>query len=112
MRGEIVTIGLPGAYGKPRPALVIQSDLFNALGSVTVLPVTSEREVCEDWTESVRYVAGVDWHLFYSLPAPGPGHREPSGGGIATSGRAHAASLQNETINQSETRHFLTYTPP
>jgi mRNA interferase MazF len=41
-RGEIVTIVLPGAYGKPRPALVIQSDLFNALGSVTVLPVTSE----------------------------------------------------------------------
>ena len=42
MRGEIVTIVLPGAYGKPRPALVIQSDLFNALGAVTVLPVTSE----------------------------------------------------------------------
>jgi mRNA interferase MazF len=42
VRGDIVTIVLPGAYGKPRPALVIQSDLFNALGSVTVLPVTSE----------------------------------------------------------------------
>jgi mRNA interferase MazF len=42
MRGQIVTIVLPGAYGKPRPALVIQSDLFNALGSVTVLPVTRE----------------------------------------------------------------------
>ena len=41
-RGEVVTIVLPGAYGKPRPALVIQSDLFDALGSVTVLPITSE----------------------------------------------------------------------
>jgi mRNA interferase MazF len=41
-RGEIVTIVLPGAYGKPRPALVIQSDFFEALGSVTVLPITSE----------------------------------------------------------------------
>jgi mRNA interferase MazF len=37
-----VTISLPGTYGKPRPALVIQSDLFDAHPSVTVLPVTSE----------------------------------------------------------------------
>jgi mRNA interferase MazF len=41
-RGEIVTIVLPGAYGKPRPALVIQSDLYDALGSATVLPITIE----------------------------------------------------------------------
>ena len=41
-RGDIVTIVLPGAYGKPRPALVVQSDLFDTLISVTVLPVTSE----------------------------------------------------------------------
>jgi mRNA interferase MazF len=41
-RGDLITIVLPGAYGKPRPALVIQSDLFEALASVTVLPVTSE----------------------------------------------------------------------
>src|ERR1700676_5192220 len=41
-RGDIVTIVLPGAYGKPRPALVVQSDLFDTLASVTVLPVTSE----------------------------------------------------------------------
>jgi mRNA interferase MazF len=38
----VVTIVLPGAYGKPRPALVIQSELFESLGSVTILPVTSE----------------------------------------------------------------------
>jgi mRNA interferase MazF len=41
-RGDIVTIVLPGAYGKPRPALVVQSDLYDTLASVTVLPVTSE----------------------------------------------------------------------
>ncbi len=41
-RGDVVTIVLPGAYAKPRPALIVQSDLFEALGSVTVLPVTSE----------------------------------------------------------------------
>ena len=40
-RGDLVTIALPGDYGKPRPALVIQSDLFEAHPSVTILPVTS-----------------------------------------------------------------------
>lgn len=41
-RGDLVTIALSGDYGKPRPALVIQSDLFDAHPSITVLPVTSE----------------------------------------------------------------------
>jgi mRNA interferase MazF len=41
-RGDLVTIALLGAYGKPRPALVIQSDLFAEHPSVTILPVTSE----------------------------------------------------------------------
>jgi mRNA interferase MazF len=41
-RGDLVTIALPGDYGKPRPALVIQSDAFGTLNSVTVLRVTSE----------------------------------------------------------------------
>jgi len=41
-RGDIVTVALPGAYGKPRPALIIQSDLFDEHPSVTILPVTSE----------------------------------------------------------------------
>jgi mRNA interferase MazF len=43
-RGDIVTIAAPGDYGKSRPALVIQSDLFNPThASVTVLPITSTR---------------------------------------------------------------------
>jgi mRNA interferase MazF len=41
-RGDLVTIALPGAYGKPRPALIIQSDLFDEHPSMTILPVTSE----------------------------------------------------------------------
>lgn len=40
-RGDLITISLQGDYGKPRPALVIQSDLFDQHPSVTVLPVTS-----------------------------------------------------------------------
>ncbi len=41
-RGDLVTIAMQGVYGKPRPALVIQSDLFIEHPSVTFLPVTSE----------------------------------------------------------------------
>jgi mRNA interferase MazF len=41
-RGDLVTVALQGAYGKPRPAVVIQSDLFDAHPSIAVLPVTSE----------------------------------------------------------------------
>jgi mRNA interferase MazF len=41
-RGDLVTAAIPGDYGKPRPALVIQDDAFNAIPSVTVLPLTSD----------------------------------------------------------------------
>jgi len=41
-RGNVVTVAAPGDYGKPRPALVIQSDLFEELSSVTLCLVTSE----------------------------------------------------------------------
>ena len=41
-RGDVVVVALTGDYGKPRPALVIQSDLFNEThASVTVVPLTS-----------------------------------------------------------------------
>jgi len=39
-RGDLVTIALPGDFGKPRPALVIQSDRFGETGTVTVLLVS------------------------------------------------------------------------
>ena len=41
-RGDLVVVALPGDYGKPRPALFVQADLFNEThASVTVVPVTS-----------------------------------------------------------------------
>lgn len=40
-RGDFVPIALRGDFGKPRPALVVQADKFDALGTVTVLLVTS-----------------------------------------------------------------------
>lgn len=40
-RCDIVTISAPGDYGKPRPAVVIQSDALNAADSVLVALFTS-----------------------------------------------------------------------
>ena len=40
-RGDFVTIAMQGDFGKPKPALVIQSEQFNEHPTVTVLPVTS-----------------------------------------------------------------------
>ena len=40
-RGDLVTVALQGDFGKPRPALVIQSDRFETSATVTVLLVSS-----------------------------------------------------------------------
>ncbi|MCE2476108.1 MAG: type II toxin-antitoxin system PemK/MazF family toxin [Alphaproteobacteria bacterium] len=41
-RGDLVTVALQGEHGKPRPALVIQSDLFaNLTSTVTIALLTS-----------------------------------------------------------------------
>lgn len=64
-RGDLVTVALSGDYGKPRPALVIQSDFFDAHPSVTVLPVTSELR------DAPLFRVGLD-------PGEGTGLRKPS----------------------------------
>lgn len=41
-RGDVVTVAVQGDYGKPRPAVVAQADIFNEThASITVLPLTS-----------------------------------------------------------------------
>jgi mRNA interferase MazF len=41
-RGDLVVVAMQGEHGKPRPALVVQSNLFEQLPTVTVLPLTSQ----------------------------------------------------------------------
>lgn len=41
-RGDLVTVAVSGDYGKPRPALIVQADVYAEHPSVTVLPLTSE----------------------------------------------------------------------
>jgi mRNA interferase MazF len=40
-RGDIVTVAAPGDYGKPRPAVVIQSDWLDETDSVLVCLMTT-----------------------------------------------------------------------
>lgn len=40
-RGDIVTVSAPGDYGKPRPAVVVQSDWIGGTDSVLVSLMTS-----------------------------------------------------------------------
>jgi mRNA interferase MazF len=65
-RGDIVRAVAQGDYGKPRPALIVQSDLFNGThASLLVCLLTSDR---------------IDAPLFRLdlAPTPANGLREPS----------------------------------
>ncbi len=75
-RGDLVAIALQGDYGKPRPALVIQSNLFSEHPSVTILPVTSELrkaplfriEVKPNSENNLKYVSQVMIDKAQSVP--------------------------------------------
>lgn len=41
-RGDVVIVAIPGEYGKPRPAVVVQSDLLTSgAESLIICPITS-----------------------------------------------------------------------
>ncbi len=64
-RGDLLTVALRGDYGKPRPALVVQSDWLDETDSVLVCLLTT----------TLRDAP------FFRLPVPadqGTGLREPS----------------------------------
>ena len=71
-----MTAVLSNAYGKPRPALVIQSDLFAEHPSTTVLPITSDLEhaplvrvrMQPSATNGLRKVSDVMVDKIQSLP--------------------------------------------
>lgn len=65
-RGQFVTVVAPGDYGKPRPALIVQSDLFDELPSVVICPLTS---LVRDDADQFRLDV---------MPSPQNGLREPS----------------------------------
>ena len=49
-RGDVVTVALGGDYGKPRPAVIVQTDaLPEAHASVILCPMTSDVSVDADF---------------------------------------------------------------
>jgi mRNA interferase MazF len=40
-RGDLVTVAAPGDYGKPRPAVIVQSDRILNVDSIILCPLTS-----------------------------------------------------------------------
>jgi mRNA interferase MazF len=52
-RGSVVAVAAQGDYGKPRPAVVIQSDTLNPThGTILLCPITSHRADAPDiWIE-------------------------------------------------------------
>jgi len=46
--GQFVTVATSGDYGKLRPALVVQSDLFAELPSVVICPLTTTIRIDAD----------------------------------------------------------------
>jgi mRNA interferase MazF len=81
-RGDLATIVLQGAYGKPRPALVIQSDLFMGHPSVTVVPVTTELrhaplfriEIEPTKTNNLKNLSQIMVDKIQTVPAEKIGH--------------------------------------
>ncbi len=65
-RGQLVTIVQQGDYGKPRPALIVQSDLARALPSIVVCPLSTTLR-----TDLVAFRIRM-------MPSPTNGLREPS----------------------------------
>jgi mRNA interferase MazF len=54
-RGDIVLVALPGDFGKPRPALVMQSDLVpEAFRTVTLLPITSDIQAAPEFRVTIE----------------------------------------------------------
>jgi mRNA interferase MazF len=64
-RGDFVTIASQGDFGKPRPALVMQTDAFSEHHSITVLLVSST------WIDAPLLRVGVQ-------PTPENGLQKPS----------------------------------
>ena len=47
-RGDVVIVAVAGDYGKPRPAVIVQTDLVNDThASIVVCPVTSHLQEAE-----------------------------------------------------------------
>jgi mRNA interferase MazF len=75
----VVVVALPGDYGKPRPALVVQSDRFAEHPSVTVLPITTHRVEAPLLRVDIGLECGVDRPSQIQIDKPQTPRRERIG---------------------------------
>ncbi len=55
MRGDVVIVAAAGDYGKPRPAVIVQTDAFPAMhSSVVVCQMTSELTDASDFRVTIE----------------------------------------------------------
>ncbi|MDQ2859163.1 MAG: type II toxin-antitoxin system PemK/MazF family toxin [Pseudomonadota bacterium] len=53
-RGDVVTVAAPGDYGKPRPAVIVQTDAFpDTHASVVICQMTSDLSAAPDFRITV-----------------------------------------------------------
>jgi mRNA interferase MazF len=58
-RGDVVTVAAAGDYGKPRPAVIVQTDAFpETHASVIVCQVTSDLSDAPDFRITINPTAG------------------------------------------------------
>ena len=54
-RGDVVTVAAPGDYGKPRPAVIVQTDAFpDTHASVIICQMTSELSDAHDFRVTIE----------------------------------------------------------
>jgi mRNA interferase MazF len=54
-RGDVVTVAAAGDYGKPRPAVIVQTDaLPESLGSVVICQMTSDVQPATDFRVTIE----------------------------------------------------------
>ena len=90
MRGDVVVVSLPGDYGKPRPALVVQSNQFPEHPSVTVLPITSHLIEAPLLRIDIGAACGLEKPSQIQVDKPQTPRRERIGGVV---GRADDATM-------------------
>lgn len=99
-RGDVYAVSLSGVAGKPRPALVVQADGFDAIGTVMFCPLTSKvlatalfRPVIEpDQTNGLREVSRA---MTDKLPAA---RRQEIGGRIGAPSKPDMAQVDRAIV--------------
>jgi mRNA interferase MazF len=95
-RGDVVIVAAAGDYGKPRPAVIVQTDAFpEAHASVVLCQMTSERVDAPDFRVAIEPSAinGLQTHSEIMADKPVTVRRERIGQAIGRLDEADIARL-------------------